>query len=438
MKLAGQVVGVLGAGRSGIAAARLALSEGAHVHVFDQNPSMCHEVSGATMHAAVDQKTAEHFHFDVLIISPGIDPTLSWVQAFAARARRFIGEMQFGWDFFRGKTVAITGTNGKTTTTELIATLLNAAGVSALPCGNYGVPVSEIVMMSPQPQAIALEASSFQLETIDRFFPDAVVWLNFAPDHMDRYPTVEAYHQAKLRILENESDVTQVIAQANANLPIKKAKLTTFSAFGHQADWFFDGNSVMKNQNCRIQRLEQATKLRGRHNVENIMAALALCDLWELDAVRVLDGLKSYVAPPHRCEWVRTIDDVEYVNDSKATNLHALESAVRSQTRPLVLLIGGKDKGLDYSPILLLLKTNVLAVIAFGQIAPQLAELTSSCVSTTAVMTLAEAVDVAHAMAPPGSMVLMSPGTSSFDQFQGYEHRGNVFRELVMNLNSKS
>ena len=206
MKLAGKVVGILGAGRSGIAAARLALSEGAEVHVFDQAPSLREDVSGVMMHAAVDHNSADNMHFDLLIISPGIDPTQSWVQAFAARARRFIGEMQFAWDFFRGKTVAITGTNGKTTTTELISTLLNAAGVHALPCGNYGVPVSEIVMMSPQPQAIALEASSFQLETIDRFCPDAVVWLNFAPDHMDRYPSVEAYRQAKLRIFANESD----------------------------------------------------------------------------------------------------------------------------------------------------------------------------------------------------------------------------------------
>ena len=179
--------------------------------------------------------------------------------------------------------------------------------------------------------------------------------------------------------------------------------------------------------------MENETCLRGLHNAENIMAALAACE--ELARpLQYKEAFKTYVPPPHRCELVRTLDGVEYLNDSKATNLHALESALRSQTRPVVLIAGGKEKGLDYSPVVPLLQQKALAAVTFGQIARSLGGVLSKGVGTTVVATLEEAVDAARKLAPRGSTILFSPGTSSFDMFTGYEHRGDTFRKLINEL----
>ncbi|NJM37710.1 MAG: hypothetical protein HC845_07545 [Akkermansiaceae bacterium] len=180
--------------------------------------------------------------------------------------------------------------------------------------------------------------------------------------------------------------------------------------------------------------MERDTSLRGLHNIENTMAAFAACKAIGISAKTMREALHGYAPPPHRCELIATLDGVEYLNDSKATNLHALESALRSQTRPIVLIAGGKDKGLDYSSVVPLLKEKALATITFGQIARPLAALFSNAVASQSVLTLAEAVTAARSLAPHGSTILLSPGTSSFDQFTGYEQRGNAFRDIVHQL----
>ena len=180
--------------------------------------------------------------------------------------------------------------------------------------------------------------------------------------------------------------------------------------------------------------MDRDTSLRGLHNAENTMAALAACEALGISSQRMREALHGYAPPPHRCELIRTLDGVEYLNDSKATNLHALESALRSQTRPVVLIVGGKEKGLDYASVVPLLAQKALAVVTFGQIARPLADLFSAAVSCESVSTLADAVTTARSLAPRGSTVLLSPGTSSFDQFSGYEQRGNAFRDLVHQL----
>jgi UDP-N-acetylmuramoylalanine--D-glutamate ligase len=180
--------------------------------------------------------------------------------------------------------------------------------------------------------------------------------------------------------------------------------------------------------------METETNLRGLHNAENLMASMAACETFGISIQTMREALVSYTPLPHRCEWVRTLDGVEYLNDSKATNLHALESALRSQLRPVVLLAGGKDKGLDYQPIVPLLKEKAIAVVTFGQIARALADVFSSVVKVESVVSLADAIEVARGLAPRGSTVLLSPGTSSFDQFSSYEQRGNTFRDLVHQL----
>ncbi|MEO8616540.1 MAG: UDP-N-acetylmuramoyl-L-alanine--D-glutamate ligase, partial [Luteolibacter sp.] len=327
----------------------------------------------------------------------------------------------------------ITGTNGKTTTTELVERILSHASLGGTACGNYGVPFAEVVLQSNPPAVVSLELSSFQLETIRTLHPVVAVWLNFAPDHMDRYPTVEAYRAAKLRIFGNQTVVDTAVVRTGENLPPLAARVVTFSTTDATAGWFSEGKTIIHDGETWLD-LDRDTSLRGLHNAENTMAAMAACEALGVSAAVMRDALHGYAPPPHRCELIRTLDGVEYLNDSKATNLHALESALRSQTRPVVLIAGGKEKGLDYSPVVPLLREKALAAVTFGQIARPLADLFSSAVSCESVSSLSDAVAVARSLAPRGSTILLSPGTSSFDQFTGYEQRGNTFRDLVHQL----
>ena len=435
MTLAGKHIVILGAGRSGRAAAALALREGARVSAWDgAGPAALQGMPPqVTLHPNATAEQGREVHCDLLVVSPGIDTYGPYVAAFATHAAEVIGEVEFAASYYKGRIIGITGTNGKTTTTELVSRILCRAGLGGAACGNYGIPFAEIVLQDNPPAAVALELSSFQLETIRTLHPQVAIWLNFAPDHMDRYPSVEAYFAAKLRIFENQVATDTAVIRSGESLPPLAAGTVDFSTLDASAAWFSDGRSI-RHQGVTILDLEQDTCLHGLHNAENIMAAMAACQAFDIALPLMREALHGYAPPPHRCELIRTLDGVEYLNDSKATNLHALESALRSQTRPVVLLAGGKDKGLDYASVLPLLREKALACVTFGQIALPLAELFSSAVTSQAVATLSDAVRLARDLAPRGSTILLSPGTSSFDQFTGYDQRGNSFRDLVNQL----
>lgn len=427
-------VAVFGAGRSGRAAAALALREGAVVSIWDQRGEEAFGdiAPGIGRHPNFTEADAEAFSADLIVISPGIDTYSPLVQAFARRAP-MIGETELASNYYGGGIIGITGTNGKTTTTELVSRILKHAGLGGTPCGNYGAPLSEILLSPDQPAAIALELSSFQLETIEDLRPKVSIWLNFAPDHMDRYPSLSAYKDAKLRIFKNQLEEDTVVTRYGEDLGVLRPKVITFSTESRQADFFSDGITISEGGRILLD-LEAETSLRGLHNAENAMAAMAACMAYGIDPSIIPAALEGYAPPPHRCELIRTLDGVEYLNDSKATNLHALQCALRSQNRPVVLIAGGKDKGLDYSPLLPMLGKQAIGAITFGQIARPLAQLFNSCTPTTAVGTMLEAVHAARSIAPRGSTILLSPGTSSFDQFNGYEQRGDTFRDLVHQL----
>lgn len=435
MTLTEKHVAILGAGRSGRAAAMLALREGARVSAWDIADAAVLEdmPAGVEIHAnATDEQGAEVVS-DLLVVSPGIDTFGSYVAAFSRHAGEVIGEVEFASRFYQGVIVGITGTNGKTTTTELVALILAQAGLGGTPCGNYGMPFAEVVLQANPPAAVSLELSSFQLETIRTLHPAVAVWLNFAPDHMDRYPAVASYRAAKLRIFECQGPQDTAVVRSGEGLPPLAAETVTFSTTDADADWFSNGHTIVHQDETWLE-MEADTSLRGLHNAENAMAALAAGKALGISASVMRKALHGYAPPPHRCELIRTLDGVEYLNDSKATNMHALESALRSQTRPVVLLAGGKEKGLDYSPVLPLLREKALAAVTFGQIARPLAALFSEAVPSESVSTLADAVAAARSLAPRGSTILLSPGTSSFDQYSGYEQRGNAFRDLVHQL----
>ncbi len=417
LDLTGKTVAVLGAGRSGQAAAVLAAHCGAEVTIYDSR-----EAPGAVL---ATPATGEGVNVDLVVVSPGIETLGDFVQSFVKGSGALWGEVELAWRCYDGQTIGITGTNGKTTTTELVRDLVEATGKSCVACGNYGVPLSEVVLYEIVPDAISLELSSFQLETIVDFKPDAVIWLNFSPDHMDRYNSVEEYRAAKLRILENISADTPVVVRAGQGLP-EKGRVITFSS-DEPADWSLRHGDIFCDEEKFLSMSE--TRLRGLHNAENIMAACSVIP--DLSPEIASQALSVYSPPEHRCELVAIIDQVEYLNDSKATNLHALESALRSQTRPTILIAGGKDKGLDYKPLTPLLDKRVKLMISFGEIGAALSSTFADVLKCETVTTLDEAVALATSSAEPGDTVLFSPGTSSFDQFKSYEDRGDAFKAAV-------
>ncbi len=435
MSLTGKHVAILGVGRSGRAAAALALREGASVSAWDSAglEAFAEMPSGVEIHPNATEAEGRGLVADLLVVSPGIDTYGSYVAAFSHGVGEVIGEVELAARYFTGRIIGITGTNGKTTTTELIERILSHAGLGGTACGNYGTPFAEVVLQATPPDVVALELSSFQLETIRTLHPLVAIWLNFAPDHMDRYPTVEAYRAAKLRIFENQTPADTAVVRTGESLPNLAARLVTFSTTDRTATWYSVGTTIEHGGESLLD-MERDTSLRGLHNAENAMAALAACDALGIFPAIMREALHGYAPPPHRCELIRTLDGVEYLNDSKATNLHALESALRSQTRPVILIAGGKEKGLDYSAVVPLLTAKALAAVTFGQISRPLAALFASAVPCEPVSTLADAVATARSLAPRGSTILLSPGTSSFDQFTGYEQRGNAFRDLVHQL----
>jgi len=246
MSLTGKHIAILGVGRSGRAAAMLAQREGARVSAWDQaGPEAFMDLpAGVETHPNATEEQGRGVESDILVVSPGIDTFGSYVAAFSANAGEVIGEVELAARFYQGKIIGITGTNGKTTTTELVARILAHAGYGGTPCGNYGTPFAEVVLQANPPECVSLELSSFQLETVRKLHPVVAIWLNFAPDHMDRYPTVESYRAAKLRIFENLTAEDTAVIRAGEELPPLAAETVTFSTTDPDADWFSDGHLI--------------------------------------------------------------------------------------------------------------------------------------------------------------------------------------------------
>jgi UDP-N-acetylmuramoylalanine--D-glutamate ligase len=343
-----------------------------------------------------------------------------------------IGEFELGWRFCETPVIAVTGTNGKTTTTELLAQVLNACGQRTIACGNIGKPLSEVAHQRKPFDVLTVEVSSFQLETIQTFHPSISLWLNFAPDHLDRYRSVADYRAAKLRIFENQTENDVAVINAAEALPKIRPRKITFSAYTDQAD-FRLSNGTIVYQNEPVLRLAD-TKMRGSHNIENLMATLAAGLARGLSFREMLPALCAYEPRPHRCEFVREVGGVGYINDSKATNLDAVEKALHAQSKPVILIAGGKDKGFTFDPLRSLVKEKVRSTILIGEMAERIQRCWSSAVKSEIANSLADAVERAHAIAKPGEVVLFSPGTSSFDMFKSYADRGEQFRALVQAL----
>jgi UDP-N-acetylmuramoylalanine--D-glutamate ligase len=447
MELKGKKVLVVGLGKSGLAAALFLRRRGAHVTVSDVRSA---EALAKDIPALLDEgimvETGGHGLLtfrrqDLIVVSPGVPlntPELAQVKSFGLPV---IGELELAARFLKGKTLAITGSNGKTTTTSLVGEILEKAGIPTLVGGNIGVPVVALIDQSTDETWSVLEVSSFQLESTERFHPVIAVILNITPDHLDRHGSFENYALAKERIFAAQNEDDYVILNADnaraAQAAARSVARVYFFSVEHsvlQGAWVEDGFLVYrgaKNDPVEKVMLLSGVPLKGAHNVENVLAAVCASRLAGATAEQVRSGVESFQAVEHRLEFVAKINGVEFYNDSKATNVDATAKAVASFSSGIHLILGGKDKNSDYTQLAQLLRARVRAVYTIGSAAAKIESELRGVVSILSCETLDNAVSAAGSAARPGEVVLLAPACSSFDQFENYEQRGKVFKELV-------
>jgi UDP-N-acetylmuramoylalanine--D-glutamate ligase len=447
MELKGKKVLVVGLGKSGLAAALFLRRRGAQVTVSDiRSAEALAKYIPALLEEGINVEAGGHGLLtfrrqDLIVVSPGVPldtPELVQVRNFGLP---IIGELELAARFLKGRILAITGSNGKTTTTTLAGEILQAAGVPTLVAGNIGVPVISLVDDSTDDSWSVLEVSSFQLETTQQFHPRIAVILNITPDHLDRHGTFENYALAKERIFAAQDENDFVVlnadnARAAESSSRSKAKVYWFSLEREVpcGAWVDGGHILFRDAAdapVETVMLLSGIPLKGEHNVENVLAAVCASRLAGAPADAIRRAVENFKAVEHRLEYVATINGVEFYNDSKATNVDATAKAVAAFPGGIHLILGGKDKGSDYTLLSELLRSRVKAVYTIGSAAEKIESHLRGVVPIQACETLERAVTTAAAAAHPGDIVLLAPACSSFDQFESYEHRGRIFKELV-------
>jgi UDP-N-acetylmuramoylalanine--D-glutamate ligase len=452
MELKDKRVLVVGLGKSGVASALFLKAHGAQVTVSDtkSGDELRNEIPVLLDHG-ITVETGGHGERtfrgqDFIVVSPGVPvDTPALVQA-RSLGEAVIGEVELAAQFLPGPIVAITGSNGKTTTTTLVGEIMTASGVPALVGGNIGTPAISLVERAQPETVIVLEISSFQLETIKTFRPRVAVVLNVTPDHLDRHRTFEAYVNAKARIFENQTSNDFAVLNADDPTCVSLASRTRAQVFRFsrqkevkQGAWVREGNIVFRDgQQEREIMLASEVPLKGAHNLENVLAAVCAGALMGCAPEKIRQAVRDFKAVEHRLEFVATIRGVDYYNDSKATNVDATIKALESFPANIHLILGGKDKGSDYAVLNDLLRQRVKRVYTIGAAAEKIeSQIVSSKSGGPEVVhaeTLENALRKANTAAQPGDVVLLAPACASFDQFKNYEQRGQMFKEIVSGL----
>jgi UDP-N-acetylmuramoylalanine--D-glutamate ligase len=443
-------VGILGLARSGRSAARLALARGHDVFASDAGTgaevtAAAEEIRGLGGAAETGGHTAAKLAAcDVIVLSPGVPPTVPILSdPGVARVKR-ISELEFAFRELEAPVIAVTGTNGKSTTTALTTHLLVQAGMRAVAAGNIGTALSDIVLQHEQPEWVVVEASSFQLADIDTFAPRIGVLTNLSPDHLDRYPSVEAYYADKARMFENATATSIWVLNAEDAAAKKMPgeadgrrrvfRVNTFPDAGEEGGWIDDSGHLCLRVDGTETRLLHHTELRvlGEHNRANALAAALAAYSAGAATAAIADGLRTFGGLEHRLEVVADAGGILWVNDSKATNVTSTAVALRSVDRPVVLLLGGRHKGEPYTALAEAAAGRLRRVIAFGEAEQQIANDLYHAVAVDRVSgDFAAVVAQAARVAQPGDVVLLSPACASFDMFRDYEERGSAFRRLA-------
>jgi UDP-N-acetylmuramoylalanine--D-glutamate ligase len=435
---------VVGLGKSGVASALFLKAHGARVTVSDTKPQdeLKNEIP-LLLDQGIAVETGGHGERtfrgqDLIVVSPGVPVDAPPLVQARALGEKVIGEIELAAEFFPGKIIAITGSNGKTTTTTLAGEILAAGGVSTAVGGNIGTPAISLVERATAETTAVLEVSSFQLETIQKFRPRIAVVLNVTPDHLDRHRTFATYTDAKARIFENQQAGDFAVLNADDPTCIEMAARTRAQVFlfsrkreVQQGAYVHQGQVLFRDSKGQREiMLLSEIPLKGAHNVENVLAAVCVGALSGIDPGKIRKAVASFKAVEHRLEYVATIRGVEYYNDSKATNVDATIKALESFPANIHLILGGKDKGSDYSVLNELLRQRVKRVYTIGAAAGKI-ESQIKGAEIVHAETLENAIKRASESAQPGDVVLLAPACASFDQFRSYEHRGKVFKDVV-------
>jgi UDP-N-acetylmuramoylalanine--D-glutamate ligase len=452
MELKNKRVLVVGLGRSGVAAALFLQDHGARVAVSDtKSEAQLQKEVSALLERGISLETGQHSERtfrdqDLIVVSPGVPSDQPQLQHARALGIPVIGEVELACRFLQGKIIAITGSNGKTTTTTLVGEILSQSGKKTLVGGNIGTPVISLAEKSSPEHLVVLEISSFQLETIEQFRPWIAAILNITPDHLDRHRTFQAYIDAKARIFENQEPGDFAILNADdpTCAPLKdKSKGSVY--------WFSRKQPVENGTYVRDEQIlfrssgrdvpvlpVEEIQLKGAHNLENILAAVCVSMIAGCEPQQVRKAIANFGGVEHRLEPVATINGVAYYNDSKATNVDATIKALESFSGKIHIILGGKDKGSDYTVLVPLLRERAKGAYLIGAAAEKIASQIQGATRIVHSGTLDRAVRQASEAAASGDIVLLAPACASFDQFENYEQRGRIFKELVQALATKA
>ena len=447
MELNGKRVLVVGLGKSGVASALFMKAHGARVTVSDtkSGDELRNEIPVLLDHG-ITVETGGHGDRtfrgqDLIVVSPGVPVDAPPLVQARSLGEMVIGEIELAAQFLPGPIVAITGSNGKTTTTTLMGEIMTAAGVPTLVGGNIGTPAISLAERAKPETVVVLEISSFQLETVQTFRPKIAVVLNVTPDHLDRHRTFEIYTDAKARIFENQQGSDFAVLNADDPNCVAMGARTRAQVFWfsrqkevQQGAWVRDGNVVFRDSNGQREILQVSEiPLKGAHNLENVLAAVCSGVLMGCAPEKVRQAVRDFKAVEHRLEFVATIAGVDYYNDSKATNVDATIKALESFPANIHLILGGKDKGSDYTVLNDLIRQRVKVVYTIGAAATKIESQVKGA-DIVHAETLENAIRKANATAQAGDVVLLAPACASFDQFKNYEHRGKIFKDIVAAL----
>lgn len=442
---------VVGLARTGVATALFCAARGARVSATDsRTESEIGEAIAKLKDAGVILELGSHgektfLEQELIIPSPGVPADETHLQAARAKGVAIWSEIELAYRFMKGRLIGITGSNGKTTTTSLVEHILKTAGMQTILAGNIGTPLIACVDSMSDDTCTVAELSSFQLELVDTFRPNIGVFLNLTPDHLDRHRTMEAYGAAKARLFENQ------IGEDAAVLNADDAATTPYAPSLPRVYWFSRKQRVAQGAYVRGEEIvfrqdgaeEVLLKLEdiplaGAHNVENVLAAATAARLASAPAAAIAKGVSSFAGVEHRLEFVAEVGGVRYYNDSKATNVDATLKALDAFPGRILIILGGKDKGSDYTVLQKPLREKAILALLIGAAAEKIEKHISGSVAIERAETLERAVETASHAAQRGDVVLLAPACASFDQFQNYEHRGRVFKGLVKQLEKQA
>jgi len=445
IEIRGKKIVILGLALSGAAAAKLAVRQGADVFVSDNQDTLAlqdtlTDLKALSIPGELGQHSDQIYDADLWIISPGIAQDSELVQKAQSNDIPIVSEIEFSSWFTEAPILAITGSNGKTTTAHLLAEMIQTDDLHGALAGNVGIPFAEMVLEdlgNPDPKRVwVLEISSFQMEFIEHFKPYIAIFLNITPDHLNRYPSMKEYIAAKMNMWSRQTAEDFIVYNADDTILVEEIAESTSRkiafGLGHHPKAIFQPNrtKIYTEEHATLIEMNQLA-LPGKHNLANALAAATAAHLMGVPNKSIAATMSQFSGVPHRLEPIAEINGVTYINDSKATNLDAVQVALESFTQPIILLLGGLDKGGDFRSLLPHTHNNLKEVIAFGQAKELILTALRDAVRSTSVMDLKEALELAQNCSQPGDVILLSPGCASFDQFKNFEERGDHFRSLV-------